>query len=448
MPSTYLTLTPDGGGNQRKFTFSVWCKKSAVNPASSYFLFGTGTSTNYTHLYFDSNHNLVMKGRASSSTFCNVITTRKFRDENSFYHIVVAVDTEQGTAADRVKMYVNGVQETSFGTATYPSQNADFENQNASTPFKIGTNYDNTADESFSGIMTHFHYVDGTQLTPATFGETDSTSGIWKPKASPTGITYGTNGFFLKFENSGAMGTDSSGNSNTFTVSGNLTQNVDTPSNVFCTLNTLIPTSNITYSNGNLTMATSTYSNFPLGTQLFTAGKWYYEVKMSSTHMKIGFAEVEVPQGDPDNAAVIPAYWIYSNGSNVITANNHSGSNQSTRSGFTNWGSNDILGLAIDLDNGKFYASLNGTWYNSADPANGTNALITSITARESGQFTPFLGSGTSSSRTNHINFGSGFFGTTAVASANADANGHGAMEYAVPNGFYTICTKNIKEFG
>ena len=83
MPSTYLTLTPDGGGNQRKFTFSVWCKKSAVNPASSYFLFGTGTSSNYTHLYFDSNHNLVMKGRASSSTFCEVISERKFRDENT-----------------------------------------------------------------------------------------------------------------------------------------------------------------------------------------------------------------------------------------------------------------------------------------------------------------------------------------------------------------------------
>ena len=448
MPSTYLTLTPDGGGNQRKFTFSVWCKKSAVNPASSYFLFGTGTSSNYTHLYFDSNHNLVMKGRASSSTFCNVITERKFRDENAFYHICVAVDTEQGTAADRVKMYVNGVQETSFGTATYPSQNDDFENQNASAPFKIGTNYNNTADESFSGVMAHFHYVDGTQLTPATFGETDSTSGIWKPKASPTGITYGTNGFFLKFENSGAMGTDSSGESNTFAANGSLTQNTDTPSNVFCTLNTLIPTSNITYTNGNLTMANSTYSNFPLGTLGFKTGKFYYEVKMSSTHMKIGFAEVEVPQGDPDSASVIPAYWIYGNGSAVITANNHSGSNQSTRAGFTNWGSNDILGLAIDLDNGKFYASLNGTWYNSADPANGTNALITSITARKSGDFVPFLGSGTSSARTNHINFGSGFFGTTAVASANADANGHGAFEYTVPNGFYAICTKNIKEFG
>ena len=134
--------------------------------------------------------------------------------------------------------------------------------------------------------------------------------------------------------------------------------------------------------------------------------------------------------------------------SNVITANNHSGSNQSTRAGFTNWSANDILGLAIDLDNGKFYASLNGTWYNSADPANGTNALITGITARKSGDFVPFLGSGTSTSRTNHINFGSGFFGTTAVASANADANGHGAFEYAVPNGFYAICTQNIKEFG
>jgi hypothetical protein len=445
MPSTYLTLTPDGGGNQRKFTFSVWCKKSAINPASSYFLFGTGTSSNYTHLYFDSNHNLVMKGRASSSTFCEVISERKFRDENAFYHIVCAVDTEQGTAADRVKMYVNGVQETQFLTATYPGQNADFENQSASAPFKIGTNYNNTADESFSGLMTHFHYVDGTQLTPATFGETDSVSGIWKPKSSPTGITYGTNGFFLKFENSGAMGTDSSGESNTFAVNGTMTQNVDTPSNVFCTLNSL--TGNCTLTNGNLSWdATPSSYGHNAATFGVSAGKWYWEHKPANACASIGITDFDWEMQKRGAIIYAASGQSYSYEGNGYVSHNSYGDMSSSYASYTT----EVIGVALDLTNNKLYFSKSGVWNNSADPANNTNGLaIDAPSTLTGGVYSPLVADLCSATvATGACNFGQGFFGTTAVSSANADANGHGAFEYTVPNGFYALCTKNLKEFG
>ena len=447
MASTYLTRTISDGSNT-KSTFSAWVKRTGLGAtASTQYLFHTSeNSSNDVKIIFNSADNFRVIGVVSTSTVMNVSTNRKFRDTSAWYHFVVSIDLTQSTEADRVKIYVNGVQETSFSTAVIPSQNySSLRLNNNGDRRTIGTIYDGGGSAGsgyFDGLMSHVHFTDGYAYQASTFGSTDSVTGEWQINTSPS-ITMGTNGFTILKD--GNTITDQSANSNNFTLgAGTLSNSEDCPSNVFCTLNTLIPTSNITYSNGNLTMATSTYSNFPLGTQLFTAGKWYYEVKMSSTHMKIGFAEVEVPQGDPDNAAVIPAYWIYSNGSNVITANNHSGSNQSTRSGFTNWGSNDILGLAIDLDNGKFYASLNGTWYNSADPANGTNALITGITARKSGQFTPFLGSGTSNARTNHINFGNGFFGTTAISSEGTNASGIGKFEYDVPTGFTALSTKGL----
>ena len=155
-------------------------------------------------------------------------------------------DTTQSTASDRVKLYINGTQDTFskqwFASYSYPSQNDDnnVSNEN-SRALTIGRNYIIVHQSVFGHgdvSLTHIHFTDGTAYTASTFGETDSTSGIWKPKTSPS-VTYGTNGYFLKFENSGAMGTDSSGNTNTFTPAGTLTQNVDTPSNVFATWNAL-----------------------------------------------------------------------------------------------------------------------------------------------------------------------------------------------------------------
>ena len=287
MASTRIYRSISSAGTTTKATFSAWVKRSGLAEAFL-FLSQENGNNNFRIRFNPEVINIeVLQGGSVTATLS---TTRKFRDTSAWYHIVVTLDSTLATADDRMKLYVNGVQETSFSSRTNPSQNANMSVNEA------GTQYVGVQDTSnyFDGLMTHVHYVDGTAYAASTFGETDSVSGIWKPKTAPT-VTYGTNGFFLKFENSGNLDLDSSSNNHTFTTAGSLTQNSDTPSNNFCTLNNLIPTSNITYTNGNTTMASTTYSNFPLGTLGFKTGKWYYEAKMVSTHMKFGFAEVEVP---------------------------------------------------------------------------------------------------------------------------------------------------------
>ena len=450
MPSTYLTHTPDAGGNQRKFTFSVWCKKSAEPASSTYTLFGTGQASDYVHIQFNASHALRVKFRVSSSNICDLVTNRLFKDGSAFYHIVVAVDTDQGTEADRVKIYVNGVQETSFSSSTYPSQNADITIQNASNPFNVGTNYEQNASETFDGLMTHFHFTDGTQYAASDFGETDSTSGIWVAKTSPS-VTYGTNGFFLKFENSGAMGTDSSGQSNTFAVNGTMTQNFDTPTNNFATLNPLHVLGNVdlpTLTNGNLTYTGHSGTSYSgtFSTIAASSGKWYAEFKCTGG---AGAVDMMIGAGMGTFNATAPGA-----GAGDMVVFGYDGKYYASGSGTTYgdaWVSGDIIGIAMDLDNNKMYIRKNDSaWMNSGDPTSGSTGTGAITLATSTTEVYHFLigdygGSGTP---TCESNFGQGYFGTTQVASANADANGHGIFEYAVPSGYYSLNTKNLKEFG
>src|SRR6056300_1633688 len=275
MASTYLSRTPSSAGNRKIFTFSAWVKRS--KPTDTNRLIDCSTSgTSQSGLLIGSDDKLNFY---TGSGQTDVLTNRLFRDTSAWYHIVLAVDTTQTTASDRVKMYVNGVQETSFSTETYPSQNYDtlF---NTTTEHRISKRYDST--QYFNGSMAHVHFIDGTQYQASDFGETDATTGIWKPKTAPS-VTYGTNGFFLKFASSGSMGTDSSGNGNNFTVNGTLTQTQDTPSNVFATLNALQPISSISYSNGNLTFTNSATAHRMVNSTLaVSSGKYYAEVKVST----------------------------------------------------------------------------------------------------------------------------------------------------------------------
>tara|TARA_R100000995_G_scaffold24413_1_gene10528 strand:- start:467 stop:1810 length:1344 start_codon:yes stop_codon:yes gene_type:complete len=445
MPSTYLTLTPSGSGNQRKFTWSVWCKKSAINPGSSYFLFGTGTSSNYTHLYFDSNHQLVVKGRASSSTFCELITNRKFRDPNSFYHICVGVDTEQGTAANRVKVYVNGVQETSFATSTYPSQNADFENQNASAPFKIGTNYDNTANETFEGIMTYFAYCDGQQLAPTVFGSTDSSTGQWKINTNPS-FTPGTNGFLVLKDSSSL--TDQTTNTNNFALGGGSILDVnDNPSNVFCIIDPLYNqtiTQGVTVTDsGTRTGYDPNSSRSVIGTIAVNKGKFYWEMKAEATGGKMVVGITSVNEWTDINQASGYAFQDFSTGLGYNCENGQTITNNNSTAFGNTYAQNDIIGCALDMDNKKVYFSKNGTWQNSGDPTSGASGTgAATYTMSTSGFFAPAARhrNGT------YIqwNFGNGYFRTTAISSAGTNASGFGTFEYDVPAGYSALCTKGM----
>ena len=200
MASTYIQRIPSSAGNRKTFTFSAWIKGQTRNPAGTTggALFSCGTHISNGPLFiidFLNGQNLRVEDTiAGGSQPINVRTNRVFRDTNAWYHIVVAVDTTQGTASDRVKIYVNGVQETSLSATTYPGQNIDTSVNNTDIAI-VGCRAADSTNKFFDGCMSHVHFTDGYAYTPTSFGETDSTTGEWKIKTSVTGVNYGTNGF-------------------------------------------------------------------------------------------------------------------------------------------------------------------------------------------------------------------------------------------------------------
>ena len=457
MASTYLSRTTSSATLATKYTLSFWVKRS--KPGADHRIFNNYVDSNNSgQVYFDaSNDYLNLYDVQSGSSALQLITNRKFRDPNAFMHIVIAVDTTQTTASDRAKIYINGTQETSFSTSNYPSQDSSLSMQgvSASGQRRIGSH--NGGGDYFDGCLAHLNYVDGSALAPTVFGETDSTSGIWKPKPSPSGVTYGNNGEFLKFENSGAMGTDSSGNSNTYTVNGTLTQNVDTPSNNFATLNPLSQTGNFTLSgselptNGNTVFTGKSSNNYPgfFSTLAASTGKYYAEFKVTSAAQ--GDSMIGVSNGLWNNVALGGSAGSY--GSQDYVYFGYNGNIYTSGSGSA-YGSaislNDIVQIALDCDNNAMYVGVNDVYQNSGVPTSGASKtgavnLPTSTTGVWHFAVGDYGGDGVP---VINCNFGSGFFGTTAVTSANSDANGHGEFEYEVPTGYYALCTKNIKEFG
>jgi len=452
MASAKLTRTLSGNGNQNTATWSFWVKRSGLTDTRMYASWYDGNNQ-FWIMFSDNKFNV--KLYQSSSYSVSVETNRLFRDTSAWYHIVVAIDTTQGTASDRVKIYVNGSQETDLGSTTYPSQNQ-------SMPFGLATYNQRIgfrdAEEYLDGSISHYHFIDGTAYTPSTFGETDSTSGIWKPKTNPS-VTYGTNGFFLKFENSGAMGTDSSGNSNTWTVGGTLTQNVDTPSNNFATFNPFYSieyNSSLFFTNGNTTvnLNTAAWNTIPCTMEL-SSGKWYFEGyghTNSSNYIHYGItssakmnANRTQPESEIQANANGYAYGYYGSNGQMYYSTTSASTTTSYGNSYT---SSDYIGIFMDLDNNKLYFAKNGTLQNS-----GTGFDI-------GADGKPYLPCISLYNGATNVNFGSGVFGTTALTGTTyTDANGEGTFKYSPNQGgasnfdssaknFYALNTKNIKEFG
>ena len=451
MANSYLNKSASSG-NSTTFTISAWIKRTVTGTATQIFNAHKADSVaGHTNFGIDSNDRLDL-----STWSVNVLTTnRKLRDTNAFYHVVVQVDSTNSTADDRVKMWINGVQETSFSTRNNPSSSQAFSVNDSASTHTIGAgNQGSGQNQYFNGYISHFVLVDGSVVAPTVFGQTDATSGIWKFK-SPSGVTFGTNGVHLKFENAGALGTDSSGNSNTYTVNGNLKQALDTPSNVYCTMNSLDNFyENATFTNGNNTVQTNT-SNYSWNTSTLglTQGKWYWEVKYeakssSSNYNLIGIAERPTESASQylGGVTAIANYGYYSDNGKVYAK-----SGSSTTYG-NSYAVGDIIGVALDLDNSKLYFSKNGTYQNSGVPTSGstgTGAIsIDAVSSLTFGQYFAAAGDyGASMNVTNSFNFGNGFFGTTAITSAGTNGNGS-LFEYDVPSGYYAINTKNINTYG
>ena len=440
-----IQRTPSSSGSNSKFTFSCWVKRATLGALSP--MFSAGTS-GQSQIVFDAQDELAVYDGGTVI----METNRKFRDPNGFYHIVVTLDaTQSGT--DKAKLYVNGVQETSFATDGRSSFSSLAKANQSGEVQDIGS--DGTGN--FLGLMTHVHMTDNYAYQASTFGETDSTSEIWVPKTSPS-VTYGTNGFFLKFENSGNLDLDSSSNGHTFSTTGTLLQTTDTPTNNFCTLNAL-DYNVATLSNGNNEGAWSQSAGtfaFTRGTIGFGDGKYYWEVKISSSDNSagLGLGVVNITgfeqlssttnQGNSIGsffgvgAAFSTTKAIYKQSNNVSTTITGS------------WANDDIIGIAYDGSTGKIYMKKNDAEFSGQTISSNTSFNDVNLTA---GTFVaPYWGVGDGGSGTKNVsvkfNWGAGYFGTTAVASANADANGHGAFEYAPPSGYYAICTQNLKEFG
>jgi len=441
MASTYLQRTPSSTGNRKTFTISTWFKRGNSFGNNQKIFEAEVDSTSYTDLRLKTTEAMQFYTEQAGISKINLTTNRLFRDTNAWYHVVVEVDTTQATSSDRVKLYINGVQETSFSAETYPDQNYDTYVNYSGQDNVIGRR-NPFSDFYFDGSMSHFHLIDGTAYDADTFGETDATTGIWKPKTAPS-VTYGTNGFFLKFENSGAFGTDSSGNSNNFTVNGTMTQTIDTPSNVFATWNPLIVANyQPSFSNGNtrIQFSTSGSTNQASSTLAANSGKYYSEFKIdASGTIVIGITASQDAGGNSFPGRTSQSWGMLHTG--AVYVNDNTSTYPSYGDSFT---TGDIIGIAMDLDNNYLYFSKNGTWQNSADPtsgATGTGAIDISSSSASDMMFSSAVETGSCAVS---ANFGNGYFGTTAVSSAQNPDDGIGIFEYAVPTGYKALCTKSI----
>ena len=445
--SDYLTKTFGSAGNRKTWTWSGWVKRSGGFGVQQV-LFGTSSGASTYHLwYIDSND-----GVTHNYDGANISSSAKFRDTSAWYHFVCAVDTTQSTAADRVKMYVNGSQITSFDGASYPSQNADLSiNNNIRHDISNGgSHYSNNF--YFDGYMSEVVFIDGTALDPTSFGEFDADTGIWKPIAI-SGLTFGTNGFYLKFANSASLGTDSSGNGNNFTVN-NLTsidQTTDTPTNNFATLNPLIKSGSPTYANGNTEIASIGDNDSVVSSIGTDTMKFYFEVKLSSTYdgsgggIDAGGLREEQFNASGFNSGT----WSgFSNAYTKFYGNGNDGRFKEgpgtvVTGGLTRAVAGDIVMIAIDPANNRVYAGVNGTWLNSSDPVAGTG-YIGGTAATGTGIWFGFHSSDLDKGDC-FVNYGNPAY---TISSGNSDANGYGNFEYAVPSGYYALCTKNLAEFG
>ena len=448
MASTYLNRAFSSGSVGTIATWSFWIKRSLIGSAQFIFQTRDANNNNYRNYFrFGSTDTFDMFAYNSSGTqILDLRTNRVFRDTSAWYHIVIAMNTTiSATPSDRIKFYVNGVQETSFGTATYPTHNLDIRKV-SSVYTGWGQNIPNNS--SFvDGSMSHINFIDGTAYDATAFGSTDSTTGEWQITANPS-VTYGTNGYFILKD--GNTITDSSPNSNNFSLGGGtLTKTEDNPSNVFCTMNPLVNVPDIGFSEGNTKITNNNngrhFTNY--GTLGFSTGKYYWEAEASvplSSKWTIGLSDVKNQSAYQQTTAAsvivgntaasyvagdaIGWYYstLYKNGSTIA-------------SGLSTIASGDRMMIACDADNGKIYFGKNGTWRVANSTTFDAAQNDTTFTTGES--YTPAFSNEYCGWK---INFGNGYFGTTAVSSAGTNASNNGIFEYDVPTGYTALSTKGL----
>ena len=452
--TTELTRTPGSETNRETFTFSCWHKSMS---STSFFSCESDSNTKCVLFNHGSSQGMRTWNTVSGSTATDIRDAAYYRDPSSWYHSVWAIDTTDGTEANRVKMYVNGQAITvRSGYDNYPSEDEEM-GINQAAVHTVGARTFSGETNYLDGYLADVCFIDGQQLAPSSFGETDEDSGIWKPKDAKDDLTFGSNGLFLEFGTSGTLGEDTSGNSDDLT-STNLAaidQTTDTPTNNWCTINIRsrrITSSAPTHAEGNTKITSASANTQTHGVYGsigdLKSGKWYYEAKPTLVGtdgtMSFGFGDTDARASDT---------WGSGTSFNAYVSN---GSKRKAGTDTTDWGDtfddDDIISVAIDLDNGAIYFAKNGTWQDSGDPTSGatkTGAAYTDIvSAMPAGGYVPAsrcIRQGGGDQEVVLYNYGNPAF---AISSSQADDNGYGNFEYDVPAGYYALCTKNLAEFG
>ena len=433
--------------NEKIWTYSTWIKNciGAVEPVLLRISPNDDTIDN---IVISTSGNLQYQVRRAPNNHVYVNTNQKLRDPSAWYHIVVAVDTTQATDTNRIKFYINGNQVTSFANAIYPDRNYEGAINGNSAHVISEMREDGGDGTRYSDMyLAETHFIDGV-AAQTDFGEFDD-NGVWIPKAYDG--SYGTNGFYLEYKETGTdadasgMGADTSGEDNHFTSAGLAATDVttDTCTNNFATFNPIFVnarsgfTATATLREGN-TGATGVNTSGNVSTIGFDKGKWYWEIKIVtrvSNDLNIGI--VSIP--GPHSGVSVSKTMMWQSQDDLYFNNNQT--NATKTADLVSFDDGDIVAVALDLDASTPNVILykNGTALNSGNAYNfnanerdGVNFIFPQVTV-------------TNTSDNVLINFGNPAF---AISSSNADANGHGNFEYAVPSGYFAICTKNLAEFG
>ena len=449
--SAYFNRTPASATNRQTWTWSGWIKRGVLGSQCD--LFCGDSSTTISEINIGSDDTL--KFWQSGTTLARQ-STAVFRDPSAWYHIVVVLDTTNATAQNRCRMYVNGVEITTWTTNNTITQNAQF-GINTATAHNLGRS--TAANIYFDGYLTEINFIDGQALTPSSFGETNSITGVWQPKKYAG--TYGTNGFYLNFSDNSAataaaIGKDYSGNGNNWTPNNiNVSAYTGTPPNNtsydsmldvpsgsgyadggngrgnYAVMNPLDRGSSYypTLSQGNLYyVAANNTQNPSRSTLSVTTGKFYFEATIvtKAYNPMVGVMTISSSLGTGDNFKSLwgtqAAGWSsFTGGSNGIVSN---GTNSSYG---TAMAPGDVIMVAFDVDNGKFYVGKNGTWNDSANPSAGTG---NQATFTHTDPITPF------------------FDGTYTGGSGDTWAVNFGQrpFTYTPPTGFKALNTQNLPD--
>ena len=452
--SEYLYKANNAGTNRKTFTVSMWFKRTEL--ANDYMqLWQGGENGEATRLGFYGGTPKeaiwvdVGGGTGNTGSDYRSYSVQVLRDTSAWYHIVLAVDTTQSTAADRLKVWLNGDEITTWTNQAIPAQ--DFQcslEGNSGVQMKWGAY--NSTYYKMCGYIAECHYLDGVAKAQTDFGEYDEDSGIWKPKAY-TG-SYGGNGCYLNFDDSSDLGADSSGNGNDFT-SNNITsadQSTDTPTNNFATFNVAQPRqSGTTIAEGGTEMYVNSNYQTAVSSIAVSSGKWYAEFIAGGGNAMVGFVDVTewtIPQ-------LHNGFWLGYDGTGNTLSVGMKGSdgviyNESNSATGATFGNADVLSVALDMDNRKAYFAVNGTWVNSGNPATAANPILWYTQRADGTPWTDVITMGITGNSNTYPRCNFGGYSSVVPSSPQSDANGYGTFEYAPPSGYYALCGKNLAEYG